>query len=91
MTTIEKHIVNYIDDKFGFPYLHYSREEQTWTNEFFLFDIKTQTMFISDITRHELYKRFGKGYIDNVLFPIRHHLSIFLIHLFENRIKTFYL
>ena len=70
MTTIEKHIVKYIDDKFGFPYLHYSREEQTWVNEFFLFDIKTQTMFISDIARNELYKRFGKGYIDNVLLKV---------------------
>lgn len=70
MTTIEKHIVKYIDDKFGFPYLHYSRDEQIWANEFFLFDIKTQTMFISDITKHELYKRFGKGYIDNVLLTI---------------------
>jgi hypothetical protein len=70
MTTIEKHIVKYIDDKFGFPYLHYSREEQTWTNEFFLFDIKTSVMYISDITRKELYKKFGKGYIDNVLLTV---------------------
>ena len=70
MTTIEKHIVKYIDDKFGFPYLYYSREEQTWVNEFFLFDIKTQTMFISDIARNELYKRFGKGYIDNILLTV---------------------
>ena len=52
MTTIEKHIVKYIDDKFGFPYLHYSREEQTWVNEFFLFDIKTQTMLISGFISH---------------------------------------
>jgi hypothetical protein len=70
MTTIEKHIVKYIDDKFGFPYLHYSREEQTWTNEFFLFDIKTGVMYVSDITRNELYKKFGKGYIDNVLSTV---------------------
>jgi len=70
MTTIEKHIVKYIDDKFGFPYLHYSREEQTWTNEFFLFDIKTGVIYVSDITRNELYKKFGKGYIDNVLLTV---------------------
>jgi hypothetical protein len=70
MTTIEKHIVKYIDDKFGFPYLHYSREEQTWTNEFFLFDIKTGVMYVSDIARNELYKKFGKGYIENVLLTV---------------------
>jgi hypothetical protein len=70
MTTIEKHIVKFIDDKFGFPYLHYSREEQTWTNEFFLFDIKTSAMFISDVVRYELYKKFGKGYIDQVLLKV---------------------
>ena len=56
MTTIEKHIVKYIDDKFGFPYLHYSREEQTWVNEFFLFDIKTKTMYISDLVKFDLNK-----------------------------------
>ncbi len=70
MTTIEKHIVKFIDDKFGFPYLHYSREEQTWTNEFFLFDIKASTMFISDVVRYELYKKFGKDYIDQVLLKV---------------------
>jgi hypothetical protein len=70
MTTIEKHIVKYIDDKFGFPYLHYSREEQTWVNEFFLFDIKTNTMYISDLVKFDLNKKFGKGYIDNVLLTV---------------------
>lgn len=73
MTTIEKLIVKYIDDKFGFPYLDYSREEQTWSNEFFLFDIKTKIMFISDTARNELYKRFGKGYVDNVLLIVVSH------------------
>jgi hypothetical protein len=70
MTTIEKHIVKYIDDKFGFPYLHYSREEQTWVNEFFLFDIKTKTMYISDLVKFDLNKKYGKGYIDNVLLTV---------------------
>ncbi len=70
MTTIEKHIVKYIDDKFGFPYMSYSREEQTWTNEFFLFDIKTGVMYVSDAARFELYKKFGKGYIENVLLTV---------------------
>lgn len=70
MTTIEKHIVKFIDDKFGFPYMDYSREEQTWANSFFLFDIKTGVMFISDEARITLYKKFGKGYIDNVLLTV---------------------
>jgi hypothetical protein len=70
MTTIEKLIVKYIDDKFGFPYLDYSREEQTWSNEFFLFDIKTKIMFISDTVKNELYKKFGKGYVNNVLLTV---------------------
>ena len=57
-------------DKFGFPYLHYSREEQTWVNEFFLFDIKTKTMYISDLVKFDLNKKYGKGYIDNVLLTV---------------------
>lgn len=70
MTTIEKHIVKFIDDKFGFPYMDYSREEQTWANEFFLFDIKTSVMYVSDQAKVELYKKFGKGYIDKVLLTV---------------------
>lgn len=70
MTTIEKHIIKFIDDKFGFPYMYYSREEQTWANEFFLFDIKTGIMYVSDSTKSELYKKFGKGYIENVLLLV---------------------
>ena len=70
MTTIEKHIVKFIDDKFGFPYLDYSREEQTWTNEFFLFDIKTGVMYISDEARITLNRKFGKGYMDNVMLTV---------------------
>ena len=70
MTTIEKHIVKFIDDKFGFPYLDYSREEQTWTNEFFLYDIKTGVMYISDEARITLNRKFGKGYMDNVMLVV---------------------
>ena len=70
MTTIEKHIVKFIDDKFGFPYLDYSREEQTWTNEFFLYDIKTGVMYISDEARITLNRKFGKGYMNNVMLVV---------------------
>jgi hypothetical protein len=70
MTTIEKHIVKFIDDKFGFPYMDYSREEQTWANEFFLFDIKTGVMYVSDQVRFELYKKFGKGYVNKILLTV---------------------
>lgn len=70
MTTIEKHIIKYIDDKFGFPYLHYNKEDQTWTNEFFLFDIKTSIMYISDSTRDDLNNKFGEGYMDNILLTV---------------------
>jgi hypothetical protein len=70
MTTIEKHIVKFIDDKFGFPYMDYSRDKQTWANEFFLFDIKTSIMYVSDDVKFELYKKFGKGYIERVLFTV---------------------
>jgi hypothetical protein len=70
MTSIEKHIVKFIDDKFGFPYLDYSREEQTWSSEFFLYDIKTGVMFVSDEVKITLGRKFGKGYIDNVLLVV---------------------
>jgi hypothetical protein len=70
MTTIEKHIVKFIDDKFGFPYMDYSREEQTWANEFFLFDIKTGVMYVSDQVKFELYKKFGKGYVNKILLTV---------------------
>ena len=70
MTTLEKHIVKFIDNKYSFPYLHYNKLEQTWTNEFFLFDIKTGTMFISDDVKQELNKQFGKGYMDKVFLIV---------------------
>jgi len=70
MTTLEKHIVKFVDDKYSFPYLDYSREDQTWSSEFFLFDIKTGTMFVSDTVKQDLYKKYGRGYIDKVLFLV---------------------
>jgi hypothetical protein len=70
MTTIEKHIVKFIEDKFGFPYLYYDKVEQTWANEFFLFDIKSGTMYVSDETKETLYKKYGKGYISQVLLKV---------------------
>jgi len=70
MTTLEKHIIYAIENKYGFPYLDYSREEQTWTSEFFLFDIKTGVMFVSDEVKEFLYKKYGKGYIEKVLTTV---------------------
>lgn len=70
MTTIEKHIVKFIEDNFGFPYLYYDKVEQTWANEFFLFDIKSGTMYVSDETKETLYKKYGKGYISQVLLKV---------------------
>ena len=70
MTTIEKHIVKFIEDNFGFPYLYYDKVEQTWANEFFLFDIKSGTMYVSDETKEVLYKKYGKGYISQVLLKV---------------------
>jgi hypothetical protein len=70
MTTIEKLIVKYIDDKFSFPYLHYDREEQTWVNEFFLFDVKTGIMYVSDEVKETLNLKFGKKYMEKVFVTI---------------------
>ena len=47
MTQIEKQIVKIIEDKFGFPYMTYDKQEQTWTNDNFLFDIKSSTFSFS--------------------------------------------
>jgi hypothetical protein len=70
MTQIEKVIVKFIDDKFSFPYLYYDKAEQTWANEFFLFDIKTGVMYVSDEVKQTLNNKFGKGYIDHVLVTV---------------------
>ena len=67
MTTIEKHIVKFIEDKFSFPYLYYDKVEQTWSNEFFLFDIKTSTMYVSDEVKQTLNKKFGKDFISKIM------------------------
>ena len=69
-TQVKKEIIKFIENKFGFPYLYYDKSEQTWYNEFFLYDIKTQTIFVSDIVKSELWKRFGKEFIENVFFEI---------------------
>ena len=70
MTTIEKHIVKFIDDTFGFPYLYYDKTEQTWANEFFLFDIKSKTMYVSEEVKNTLYRKYGEGYIGNVFLVV---------------------
>ena len=70
MTTIEKHIVKFIEDKFSFPYLYYDKVEQTWSNEFFLFDIKTSTMYVSDEVKQTLNKKFGKDFISKILLTV---------------------
>jgi hypothetical protein len=70
MTTIEKHIVKYIEDKFSFPYLYYDKVEQTWANEFFLFDIKTSTMYVSDEVKSTLNQKFGKEFIDKIMITV---------------------
>jgi hypothetical protein len=70
MTTIEKHIVKFIEDKFSFPYLYYDKVEQTWENEFFLFDIKTSTMYVSDEVKSTLNQKFGKEFIDKIMITV---------------------
>ena len=65
MTQIEKQIVKMIEDKFGFPYMTYDKQEQTWTNDNFLFDIKTETLYTSDVVRMELSKKYGTKFIEN--------------------------
>jgi hypothetical protein len=70
MTQIEKVIVKFIDDKFSFPYLYYDKVEQTWANEFFLFDIKTGVMYVSDEVKQTLNKKYGKGYMDQIFLLV---------------------
>ena len=70
MTTIEKHIVKFIDDKFSFPYLHYNKIEQTWTNEFFLFDIGSGVMFVNDDVKSTLSRKFGEEYMDKIMLKV---------------------
>lgn len=67
---MKKEIIKFIENKFSFPYLHYDKVEQTWYNEFFLYDIKSGTIFVSDEVKSELGKRFGRGFIDKNLFDI---------------------
>ena len=67
---MKKEIIKFIENRFSFPYLYYDKAEQTWYNEFFLYDIKTQTIFVSDIVKIELGKRFGRPFIDNILSEV---------------------
>ena len=85
MTTIEKYIIKYIEDKFGFPYLHFDINEQTWTNEFFLFDIKTGVLYCNDAVRADLDKKFGKGYMDNVIVDV---MSAWFKQRYKHTIKS---
>jgi hypothetical protein len=70
MTKIEKEIVKMIEDKFGYPYMTYDKAEQTWTNNYFLFDIKTKTIYSSDKVKLDLGKRFGAKFIENNYFNL---------------------
>ena len=70
MTKIEKEIIKMIEDKYGYPYMTYDKVGQTWTNNYFLFDIKTGVMYVSDEVKQTLNKKFGKGYMDQVLVTV---------------------
>jgi hypothetical protein len=70
MTKIEKEIVKMIEDKYGYPYMTYDKAEQTWTNNYFLFDIKTETIYSSDKVKLELGKRFGAKFIEKNYFNL---------------------
>lgn len=67
---MKKEIIKFIESKYSYPYLHYDKVEQTWYNEFFLYDIKTGTIFVSDVVKSELSKRFGGKFIEKVFFEI---------------------
>ena len=70
MTALEKHIINFIEDKFSFPYLYYDKTEQTWSNEFFLFDIKTGVMYVSDEAKSILGKKYGEPFMTNIMLKV---------------------
>jgi len=67
---MKKEIIKFIESKYSYPYLYYDKIEQTWHNEFFLYDIKTGTIFVSDIVKSELGKRFGGKFIEKIFFEI---------------------
>jgi hypothetical protein len=67
---MKKEIVKFIEKRFSFHYLYYDKAEQKWYNEFFLYDIKNQTIFVSEIVKVELGKRFGREFIDKILFEV---------------------
>ena len=67
---MKKEIIKFIENKFSFPYLYYNKTEQTWHNEFFLYDIKSGTIFVSNVVKDELGKKFGRVFIDKILFEV---------------------
>ena len=67
---MKKEIIKFIENRYSFPYLYYDKEEQTWYNEFFLYDIKSGTIFVSDVVKDELGKKFGRVFIDKILFEV---------------------
>lgn len=67
---MKKEIIKFIESRYSFPYLYYDKVEQTWHNEFFLYDIKTGTIFVSDEVKIELGKRFGAKFIEKIFFEV---------------------
>jgi hypothetical protein len=67
---MKKEIIKFIESRYSYPYLYYDKVEQTWYNEFFLYDIKTGTIFVSDVVKSELSKRFGGKFIEKIFFEI---------------------
>ena len=67
---MKKEIIKFIENKFSFPYLYYDKSEQTWYNEFFLYDIKSGTIFVSNNVKVELGKRFGREFINKIFFDV---------------------
>ena len=67
---MKKEIIKFIENKFSYPYLYYDKAEQTWYNEFFLYDIKSGTIFVSDVVKNDLGKRFGMEFINKILFEV---------------------
>jgi len=70
MSKLEEYISKFIEDKFSFPYLYYNKVEQKWANEFFLFDIKTSTMYVGDEVKSTLNQKFGEEFIEKIMLTV---------------------
>ena len=70
MSKLEEYISKFIEDKFSFPYLYYNKVEQTWANEFFLFDIKTSTMYVGDEVKSTLNQKFGEEFVEKIMLTV---------------------